>query len=604
MRALLLAVLTLVATASSAQSSDWATPSEASNYRTTPDYAATMAYLRRIADAKPQQVRIESFGRTGEGRELDIVIASKDGVFDPAALHAAKRPILLVQNSIHAGEMDGKDSCLALLRDMVITGKDAALLDRAVFIFIPMYNADGHERRSAYNRINQNGPEEMGWRGNGTNINLNRDYMKADAPETRAFLAMFHHWLPDFFVDDHVTDGADFQYDVTFSIEHGPNLYADTARWVDSITPELEHDVDASGHLASPTYISLLDESDPAKGLAYTAFVPRFSTGYTDLENRPGMLVEMHMLKDYKTRVTGNYELLRALLRVMNRDADKLIALNAAADREAAQLGDHPLGNVGYPLAMEPSGETTPFLFRGYQFTRELSAVSGSIWIQYSHQPWNVSVPLQTGVKVTTAAVPPAAYIIPAQWTHVIDVLAAHQVVIERTTSSWTAPVETYRCTGGNWQQHPFEGHHPMFAGEGADGHPGEAPHCTLVTETMTFPASSAVVKLNQRLSHVAMAWLEPMAPDSAMAWNAFDPMFEQREYGEPYVLEKLARTMMERDPRLKAEFERKVESDPKFAASPRARLEFFYDHSPWHDPMLGRYPVGRLTRLDGVPLR
>ncbi len=149
----------------------WATPTEQSGYRTTPDYAATMDYLRRVEQAVPGKVRIEPFGVTGEGRELDIVIASKDGVFDPATLHAQKRPIVLAQNSIHAGEMDGKDSCLALLRDMVITKTQAALLDRAVFVFIPMYNADGHERRSAYNRINQNGPEEMGWRGNGTNIN-------------------------------------------------------------------------------------------------------------------------------------------------------------------------------------------------------------------------------------------------------------------------------------------------------------------------------------------------------------------------------------------------------------------------------------------------
>jgi murein tripeptide amidase MpaA len=604
MRALLLAVFALLAIPSFAQSADWATPAEQSNYRTTPDYASTMAYLRRVAAAHPQQVRIESFGSTGEGRELDLVIASKDGVFDPAALHAAKRPILLVQNAIHAGEMDGKDSCLALLRDIVITGKDAPLLDRAVFVFIPIYNADGHERRSPYNRINQNGPEEMGWRGNGTNINLNRDYMKADAPETRAFLAMFHRWLPDFFVDDHVTDGADFQYDVTFSIEHGPNLHAETARWAESITPELEQQVNATGHLASPTYISLVDESDPSKGLAFSSLAPRFSTGYTDLENRPGILVEMHMLKDYKTRVTGNYELLRALLRVINRDADRLIALNAAADREGEQLGAHPLSNVAYPLAFEPSGETTPFLFRGYNYTRELSAVSGNIWIQYSHEPHNQSLPLQTGIKVAAAAVPPAAYIIPAQWTHVIDVLAAHQVVMQRTTTPWTGLVETYRCSGGEWQQHPFEGHHPMFAGEGSGAHPGEPAHCTLVTDTVTFPAGSAVVQLNQRLSHVAMAWLEPSAPDSAMAWNAFDPIFEQREYGEPYVVEKLARSMMERDPKLQVEFERKVESDPKFAGNPRARLDFFYDRSHWHDTNIGLYPVGRLTKLDGVPLR
>src|SRR6201999_3788409 len=235
-----------------------------SDYRTTPDYAATMAYLQRIAQAKPRQVRIESFGKTGEGRELDIVIASKDGVFDPEAIEAARRPVVLVQNSIHAGEMDGKDSCLAHLRDMVISKTQAALLDRAVFVFIPMYNADGHERRSPYNRINQNGPAEMGWRGNGTNINLNRDYMKADAPETRALMSMFHRWLPDFFVDDHVTDGADFPYDVTFTIEHLPDLNAGIGHWLDEdVIPELEHQVDATGHLASPTYISLVDDSDP-----------------------------------------------------------------------------------------------------------------------------------------------------------------------------------------------------------------------------------------------------------------------------------------------------------------------------------------------------
>ena len=393
MRVLRLLLFALLSPCLLAQHDDWATPAEQSNYRTTPDYAATMAYLRRIAAAKPQQVRIEPFGKTGEGRELDIVIASKDGVFDPAALHASKRPIVLVQNAIHAGEMDGKDSCLALLRDMVINGKDATLLDRAVFVFIPTYNADGHERRSPYNRINQNGPEEMGWRGNGTNINLNRDYMKADAPETRAFMAIFHRWLPDFFVDDHVTDGADFQYDVTFTIEHFPNLNADTGHWLESsVIPDLEHQVDATGHLASPTYIDLADESDPSKGLGFNAFVPRFSTGYMNLENRPSMLVEMHMLKDYKTRVTGNYELLRALLKVVNRDADKLIALNAAADHEAEELGAHPLSNVAYPLKLAWSGETTPFLFRGYKYTRELSAVSGTVWVQYSHEPWNVTL--------------------------------------------------------------------------------------------------------------------------------------------------------------------------------------------------------------------
>lgn len=584
---------------------DWQTPAEQSGYRITPDYADTMAYLKRIESAAPGQVKIEPFGETGEGRELDIVIASKDGDFDPSRIHASGRPIVLVQNSIHAGEMDGKDSCLALLRDMVITKTQASLLENAVFVFIPIYNADGHERRSAYNRINQNGPEEMGWRGNGTNLNLNRDYLKADTPETRAFMKMFHAWLPDFFVDDHVTDGADYQYDVTFTIDDGPNVYGPTARWIDQVvTPGLEKAVDAApGHLASPTYITLNDDTDPAKGLSFNDDPPRFSTGYMILESRPGMLVELHMLKDYKTRVTGNYEILRALLVLVNRDAAKLLKLNADADADAARLGAHPLGDQQFPLAVGWGGETTPFLFRGYHYTRQLSEVSGTMWIKYSHEPWDVSLPLATGFKVTASTVPPAAYIIPRQWTHVIDVLAAHQVQMERTSASWTGQVETYRCSGAQWNRPPFEGRHPLFPGEGS-AEPGNLGHCDLVTETVTYQAGSAVVELNQRLSKVAIEWLEPQGPDSAMAWGFFDPIFEQKEYGEPYVLEKLAREMMAKDPKIKEEFERKIESDPKFAANPYARLEFFYEHSPWYDAnRVGQYPVGRLTKLDGVPV-
>jgi hypothetical protein len=585
--------------------SDWLTPAEKSNYQTTPDYAETMAYLHRVAAAAPAEVKIQPFGESGEGRELDIVIASKDGVFDPAAIHAAHRPIVLVQNSIHAGEMDGKDSCLALLRDMVITKTQEHLLDSAVFVFIPIYNADGHEDRSKYNRINQNGPEEMGWRANGTNLNLNRDYLKADAPETRAFLKMFHTWLPDFFVDDHVTDGADYQYDVTFTIDDGPNVYGPTARWIDdTVTPFLTKSVDDNGHVASPTYIVLNDDTDPAKGLAFNDNPPRFSTGYMTLENRPGMLVELHMLKDYKTRVTGNYEILRALMEVVNRDAARLVQLNAEADAEASRLGAHPLSNVQFPLSVAWNGQTTPFLFRGYKYTRQLSEVSGAMWIKYSHEPWNVSLPLASGFKVSSSTVPPAAYIIPRQWTHVIDVLAAHQVLMQHTAAAWTGSVESYRCNGMQWQGPPFEGRHPVFAGEGGGSQAGKFGTCELVTRTMTYPAGSLVVRLNQRLSKVAIQWLEPQGPDSALAWGFFDPVFEQKEYGEAYVVEKLAREMMERDPKLKAEFERKIENDPRFAADPSARLEFFYDHSPWYAANhVGEYPVGRLTKLDGVPL-
>ena len=601
--ALLVSSLPLALAAQNAP--DWRTPTEISGYRTTPDYAETVAYLERVAAAAPGQVKIENFGKTGEGRDLKIVIASMDGVFDPTAIHASGRAILLVQNSIHAGEMDGKDSCLAMLRDIVITKTKSALLGHVVFVFIPVYNIDGHERRSDYNRINQNGPEVIGWRGNATNINLNRDYMKADAPETRALLKMFHRWMPDFFVDDHVTDGADFQYDVTFNADATPDVAPETAKWIrESVTPDLERQLDAAGHVAFPNLINLKDDTDPAKGLTIDSTPPRFSTGQMILENRPGLLVELHMLKDYKTRVTGNYEILRALLEVMNRDATKLIALNREADSDAAKLGSHALGNGPFPLSIGWGEATTPVVFRGYQYTRALSEVSGTMWIHYSHEPWNATLPLTTEAKIVSSITPPAGYIIPPQWTRVIDVLAAHEVAMRRTTATWTGKVEHYRCSGMEWQGPPFEGRHPIFNGEGAGAEPGRFGTCTLTTGSLTFPAGSVVVALDQRLSKVAIHWLEPEAPDSAMRWGFFDPIFEQREYGEGYVLEKLARENMEKDPALKAEFERRVQTDARFAASPEARLEFFYDRSPWGlANRVGEYPVGRLLSLDGVPL-
>jgi len=582
---------------------DWRTPAEASDYKRTPRYDETLAYLRRMAAAAPKQLKLEIFGTTGEGRDLVAAIASKDGVFDPPALHRAGRPVVLIQNSIHAGEMDGKDSCLALLRDMLITQERAALLERAVAVIVPIYNADGHERFGPYNRINQNGPESMGWRTQSMNLNLNRDYMKADAPETRAFLKLWNRWLPDFFVDDHVTDGADYVYDVTYNLDTGPEVYPPLADWQrEALAPTLEESVTKAGHAISPV-IFLSDDSDPAKGLSIFPDTPRFSTGYTVLQNRPGMLVEMHMLKDYKTRVTGNYEILRALLEVVNRDAEKLIRINREADEATIAEGRKSSGRSPFPLLMDADEETLPVPYRGYGFERSLSDVSGGIWIRYNPQPLEMTVPKSSRLKVVKSVVPPLAYIVPAQWTTVLSVLEAHGVKMRRTSAAWTAEVETYRCEGVKWQDSPFEGRQVLFVPRESTQGKASPGACTAVRETLSFPKGSAVVPLDQRAARVAIHFLEPEAPDSAVAWGLFNAVFEQKEYGESYVLEKLAREMMAKDPKLKEEFERKVSTDREFAADPRARLQFFYRRSPWWDPRLGLYPVGRLASLSGVPL-
>ncbi|HMC82429.1 MAG TPA: M14 family metallopeptidase [Candidatus Polarisedimenticolia bacterium] len=583
---------------------DWRTPAERSEYRTTPRYDETMAYLRRLAAASPRQLKLETFGVTGEGRDLYIAVASRDGAFEPVALHKARRPIVLIQNSIHAGEMDGKDSCLALLRDMVVTHEKASLLAKAVVVVIPIYNADGHERFGPHNRINQNGPQEAGWRTQSQNLNLNRDYMKADAPETRAFLKLWNRWLPDFFVDDHVTDGADFVYDTTYNLDTGPDVFPALAAWQrDVLAPLLERSVADAGHPIAP-FIALKDDTDPSRGMVTWPSSPRYSTGYVILQNRPGLLVEMHMLKDYRSRVTGNYEVLRALLEVVNRDADALLAMNRDADEATVAAGRRHDPAARFPLRLEPDGATETFRFHGHSYRRTPSEISGALRIEYGNEPVLMDVQRPTSFKVAYAVAPPAAYIVPAQWTSVIEVLASHGLRLRRTSRAWSAEVETYRCDGVKWLDHPFEGRQVLFRPqEGPPGTEASRGACEPARETLSFPRGSAVIPLDQRAAKVAIHFLEPEGPDSAVAWGFFNAVFEQKEYGEAYVLEKLARDMLEKDTHLKEEFERKIAEEREFAASPAARLEFFYRRSPWWDSRMGLYPVGRLASLEGVPL-
>lgn len=580
---------------------EWRTPTEICDYRCTPRYDETMAYIRRVAAVAPKLVKIEPWGKTGEGRELVGVIVSKDGIFDPAAIHKADRPVVYIQNGIHAGEIEGKDASLALLRDMVVTKTRAALLDKAVVVIVPVYNIDGHERVSRYNRINQNGPEEMGWRAQSNNLNLNRDYMKADSIEARQFLAYFAKWLPDFFIDDHVTDGADYQYDVTYSIDFGPDVDPALAAWQrDELRPYIEKSVTNSGHLIG-LYVGV-GEADPIKGLKMVQDEPRFSTGYMILQNRPGLLVEMHMLKDYKMRVLGNYELLRATLEKVNADSDKLLKMNRAADAATIAAGKSYDPQRKLALRTAPSDHSEPFHYLGYKRNRVLSEVSGAVWNQYTHEPENIDIPLFIDFQPTLAIAPPRAYIVPAQWTRVIDLLRAHGVQMQSTTAAWQSEVDTYRCEP-HWHNTLFESRHPMSIGDFQDiSH--YKPMCQPVKEKLWFAPGSMVVPLDQRTAKVVVHLLEPDAPDSVVQWGFFDAIFEQKEFGEPYVLEPLARKMLAEDPALRAEFEKKLADDKAFAGDSDARLNFFFDHSPYRDTRIGVYPVGRLATLEGVPLK
>ena len=583
----LLALLALAATG--AHATDWTTPAEAAHFRTTPSYADTLAYLERLQRAAPGKIRLETFGTTPEGRPMTVVIASGDGTFTPEAARAAHKPVVLVQAGIHPGEIEGKDAGLMLLRDFAVTGKYPHLLDHSVLVYIPVFSVDGHEHSSPYNRINQNGPDSMGFRGQSQYLNLNRDYVKADAPEMRAWLKLWQAWLPDFLVDVHTTDGADYQYDLTWYIEDPHKLDPALAGWQKQLTDNVMPDYDKRGHLAS-IYLEFKDGADPTKGIENFGSGPRFSTGYAALQNRPALLIETHMLKPYAVRVQAAYDLIELMLADIDAHPAALLAATAKADSDTIARAHDAQASV--PLTFKPDPVSTPYALKGYAYTLTHSDISGDNWIRYDpHSPKTYTIPNWNGLLPGLSIAPPAAYVVPAQWTTIIDRLDAHGIRYRRLGHAVTITAQGYQLDDPKWAAKPFEGHLMLRDFKLASAQ-----------RTVTLPAGSVIVPMDQRAANVAIELLEPQAPDSLLRWGYLDAIFEAKEYGEPRVLEKLARDMLAKDPALQAEFDRKLHDAPAFAANSYARLDFFFLRSPWYAVQgVGAYPV---LRLDAAGLR
>ena len=564
---------------------EWLTHAERTDYRETPDYEETLAYCRKLAAAAPQ-IRLTEFGRSGEGRPLTLVVAARGRTFTPQAARRAGKLVALVQANIHAGETDGKDAGLALLRDILITKTRPALLRRVVLLFIPVYNVDGHEQRSPYNRINQNGPAEVGWRANATNLNLNRDYMKADAPETRAWLRLWNEWQPDLFVDCHVTDGADYRYNVTYQYEARENVPAPLRGWMKSgfegrVVPAAE----AAGNLLT-TYLEYRDNRDPVRaGVQGFISTPRFATGYVPLRNRPALLIETHMLKEYRVRVKGTYDLLAAVLEELNQNGEELRRAIRETNEQVVREGGQYDPSNKVPLRLSLTDKAVPRVIKGVEFRTEQSDVSGATRVIYGTKPYDYTVPFYDEARAVVSAAPPLYYLVPPQWKEVIEVLAAHGLRLRRLAEPVTLEVESYRFTEARWAGASFEGRLPVSQKNES------------VRERRTYAAGTVVVPMAQPSARVALNLLEPDAPDSFVAWGFFNPVFEQKEYGEDYVVEKLARELMARDENLRREFERRLQADKKFAASPRERLRFFFERSPYFNRRINLYPVGRVTK-------
>ncbi|MDX2178562.1 MAG: M14 family metallopeptidase [Bryobacteraceae bacterium] len=570
-----------LADSTAASPKDLLTLAEKTNYAETARYAESVALARRLEKASPW-VKVVTFGTTPQGREMIATIVSKDRTFTPEAAKKSGKAIVMLQSCIHPGEVDGKEASEMLIRDIAVTKKFASWLDHAIFVNIPVFNVDGHERFSAFNRINQDGPREMGFRVTAQRLNLNRDFLKADAPEMRAWLKLWNAWLPDFFLDNHVTDGMDFQYDITIDIPQYQEVWATVGAWTrERYLPYLNDTMATDGHIMGP-YGGFVDRADPTKGFASSSYSPRFSTGYTAIQNRPGLLVETHSLKSFKTRTWAHYDVMRRSIEAVVRDPKALMDAVRAADKAVAELAGT---STEIYLDGKRSDESVPFTFKALRVTRRPSDLAGGPIAVYEKEPQDIATRLFNKTATTLGATAPAGYIVPVEWTEVIDRLALHGIRTERLPRDVKGDFTTWHFFKTSLSPMAFEGRvAPVF----------EAKKTTV---SRTVPAGSVWVPLNQRTARVALNLLEPEAPDSLLRWGFLHSIFEQKEYFGDYIMEPIAREMAKLHPELKREFDAKVASDQAFARNPQARVRWWFERSPYYEDDKDVYPILRVER-------
>jgi murein tripeptide amidase MpaA len=541
----------------------------------SPDYAATRAWFERL-DAASDLIRMEVFGTSPEGRDIFAVIASKDGAtLDPA------KPVLLVQAGIHPGEIDGKDAGMMLLRDMAFYGRDA-LLDRVNLILVPILSVDGHERASAYSRPNQRGPRLQGWRNTATNQNLNRDYMKLDQAEMRALRGLVLKYRPDLYLDVHVTDGMDYQYDITYGFNGENGVWSRSpaiARWLDDrYKPDLNAALEAQGHIPGELVFGI-DDANPRAGLSDGGLGERFSNGWGAAAHVPTVLIENHSLKPFAQRVLGTYVLIETSMRLL---AERGAELRQAIAEDSALRPQHIPAN--FAPDPEPAYRRR---FLGIRYETYVSPASGREEIRWlgapDPEPWDLPF---YGSRPTLTLSRPEAYWVPAHRPDILERLRLHGIAMEVLDAPRTVEVEMLRLVD------------PQISGRSNEGHvPVTVRTVTPERRAWTFPAGSARVSTDQPLGDVAVLLLEPQSSESFFAWGMFTEVLNRVEYIEGYAIAPLAERMLAADPALRAEFEAKLAAEPAFAADGDARLQWFYARTPFHDDRFRLYPVGRETR-------
>jgi len=571
---LVIVILCLFSCEEKAVPYNFETTFEASNGTETATYQETITFYKKLAEVYPE-IAIESIGETDSGEPLHIVTLNPDLNFNFSEIRENKR-VLLINNGIHPGESDGIDATMMLFRNIVQDSIKAP--KNTVLVTIPIYNIGGSLNRNSTTRTNQNGPKEYGFRGNARNYDLNRDFIKCDTKNAKTFTKIFHIIQPDVFIDNHVSNGADYQYTISHLFTQHNKLGGELGEFLhNTMMPHLKLKLAAKKWDITP-YVNVFNQV-PELGFSQFIDTPRYSVGYTTLFNTLGLTVETHMLKPYKQRVEGTYELMKSMLDITEEQGATISEL-----RENAFSQYKP--NDAYIIDWKvDTTKADTLYFRGYQGNIITSDVTGFERIKYDNKKsFTKKVTYHNYLKMNVEVQIPDAYIIPHGWHNVIELLELNKVEVTQLKRDTTFNVENYKIEGYQTNKEAYEGHYLHYN-----------TNITRTIDSITFYKGDYLIRTNQKAVRYLIETLEPQAPDSFFNWNFFDTILQQKEHFSPYIWEDKAKEMLDNDPELKLRFEAKKYTDTSFANNWHAQLDWLFKKSVHYEKAHLQYPVYRL---------
>ncbi|MCK0158432.1 M14 family metallopeptidase [Cellulophaga sp. F20128] len=555
---------------------DFQTFFEISQGLETPTYPEVIAYYTKLANELPE-INIQTIGESDSGFPLHLVTYNPTREFNFKKI-SKEKTVILINNGIHPGESDGIDATMLLFRDLGIHHIKAP--KNTIITTIPIYNVGGALNRNATSRTNQNGPKNYGFRGNAQNYDLNRDFIKSDTKNAQTFAKIFHLTNPDVFIDNHVSNGADYQYTLTHLFTQHNKLGGKLGAYLHTqMMPTLETSLEEIDWSITP-YVNVFN-SVPEEGFSQFMDYPRYSTGYTTLWNTLGMMVETHMLKPYKQRVLGTYFLMQKMIDITEKDGKKIKELRQAAFAEYKTKESYPLH---YTI---DTTKTSTLNFKGYEADQITSEVTGLKRLKYDKtRPFTKEVVYKNYMKATDSIRIPSAYIIPRGWQKIIPFLDRNNISYKTLDKDTIINVESYKIEDYQTRKTAYEGHYPH-----------SNTSVTTTTKSVHFYKGDYLVPTNQDGIRYLLETLEPSAIDSFFNWNFFDTILQQKEGFSPYVFEDIAMQLLQDNPGLKLEFEHKKQLDKSFTNNWYAQLDWIHKKSEYYEKAHLQYPIFRILK-------